>query len=362
MLSPFSKFQRPGALKEVTSLTPTKGYVVPSGEMICASGVGGGWFREGPLPPVVRIHFKDSDTSPPPVPEVPAGADEPELHEVGHQNFPYQPVFTPTHVILTVFFYPDELRERQDLVHSGRLLPTDILRAGPGNFAMGAWSGLALATSGPAETRRLYDPLCFPATNLTWEQLIGSFAVHLGETSPTLSAMTKPREQSWLQEAAAKALLPGLESARSPGERRQLFRILTQLSTPEAVVETAFDEYGRTGREAFLLHAVSLLEGFGKRALPALLLVARSGRPESELFLGLIARCPGVNADQRSGAFRLLAKHAPPSVRLQLLEHLSSLGTDRERTLLGELAMSDSDDGVKAEAGDRLSTLTKNDH
>jgi hypothetical protein len=127
------------------------------------------------------------------------------------------------------------------------------------------------------------------------------------------------------------------------------------------VVETAFEEYDRTGREAFLLHAVSLLEAFEKQAWPALLRVAGSGRAEAELFLGLLARCPGVSSEERSGAFRLILERAPPSVRLMVFEHFASLGSDREREMLTEIAGRDPDDSVKAEAVDRLSALATRD-
>jgi hypothetical protein len=138
-----------------------------------------------------------------------------------------------------------------------------------------------------------------------------------------------------------------------------LFRLLTQTSTPEAIVRTAFAEYDRTGREAFLLHAAALLETFAKEAWQALLRVARSGRPETELFLGLIARCPEVTNAERTSAFGILATHPSPAVRLGLLEHLPALGPDNERALLRDLALGDPDPDIKAEAADRLSTLVR---
>jgi hypothetical protein len=150
-----------------------------------------------------------------------------------------------------------------------------------------------------------------------------------------------------------------LESARSSAERRRLFHLITESSSPEAVVETALKEYNQTGREAFLLHAVALLEAFGKSAWPALLWVARSGKPETELFLGVIARCPGVSSADRQTAFSLLAENPLPFVRLGLLEHLAALGSEKEQAMLRDLAMSDPDPDVKAEAADRLSALAE---
>jgi len=156
-------------------------------------------------------------------------------------------------------------------------------------------------------------------------------------------------------------LVAALEAARSPAERRQLFDKLTKSSDPEVVVETAFREYDRTGREAFLLHGVSVLEAFGKQAWPALLRVAESGRTETELFLGLIARCPEVSDKERSNAFYLVAKHAPPPVRQGMLEHLVVLGPARELDILHDLAGSDPDPGIKAEAAERLAALAGSD-
>jgi len=158
----------------------------------------------------------------------------------------------------------------------------------------------------------------------------------------------------------AQQYLPELESAGSPSDRRRLFRVLTE-SNPVAIIDEAFREYDRTAREAFLLHAASLLEFFGKRGWSALLRVAGSGRLETELFLGLIAGCPEVTPDDRIVAFHLLAKFAPPLVRLAMLEHLASLGSEREQRFLAQMGESDPDETVRMEVEGRLSMLPGRD-
>jgi hypothetical protein len=183
----------------------------------------------------------------------------------------------------------------------------------------------------------------------------------VGQAIEKAAQDARDRSQNRAEVLLAQEYLPALESARSPGERRRLFRTLTQSSSPAAIIEMAFREYEQTGREAFLLHAGSLLEEFGAGAWPALRWVAASGRPETELFLGLIARCPGVSEEDRFQAFRLLSKHARSFVRLAMLEHLASLGPLRQHEMLQEVAKNDAAEMVRAEARDRLAVQTSSD-
>src|SRR5947209_14609840 len=94
-----------------------------------------------------------------------------------------------------------------------------------------------------------------------------------------------------------------------PDERLALRESLISQFDPLAVLRAALEKYDQTAKEAYLLHALSLLESWGSRAWPALQWIACSTRPECELFTGLIARCEGISEEERLDALRRLAAH-----------------------------------------------------
>ena len=156
-------------------------------------------------------------------------------------------------------------------------------------------------------------------------------------------------------EQLAERLLPQLVGAL-PGQRLSLERELLARSSPRAIVETAFRKYDETAKADYLHHAAALLYQFGGRAWPTLREIARLPRPECELFVGVIARCPGVPLDQRAEALDDLARHPEPAVRLAVLGHLSELDPDLARPRLAILA-EDDDGEIRGEARAILTSM-----
>jgi HEAT repeats len=153
----------------------------------------------------------------------------------------------------------------------------------------------------------------------------------------------------------ARYNLPLLVSA-SPANRKALALRILRLSHPVAVTLVALQEYDRTAKESYLLHALSLLDSWGSAAWPALRWLAQLGRPECELFSGLIARCQGIPRMQRLEALALLAGNPHSAVRFSLLERLGEFGLEEASPILEKLT-SDSDPDVRAEATERLQVL-----
>ncbi len=154
---------------------------------------------------------------------------------------------------------------------------------------------------------------------------------------------------------AAETLLPLLLAA-APSERATLFQALLQRSTPAAIADVAFRLYDHTGREAYLLHAVALLEEWGAAAWPVLCSLAASPRPECELFVGLIARCRGVPAEERLRVLADLTAHPAVAVRSDILARINDFSPREVQPLLRNLA-SDSDPDLRAESQERLAVL-----
>ena len=152
---------------------------------------------------------------------------------------------------------------------------------------------------------------------------------------------------------AAEMLFPLLLPA-SPSERSALYQALLQRSTPAAITDVAFSEYERTGREAYLLHAVAMLEASGAAAWPVLRSLAGSSRPECELFVGSIARCRGVSPEERLQALADLTAHPEAAVRSALLERLNAFSPNEVQPLLRTLA---ADPDIRAEGKESLAVL-----
>ena len=77
--------------------------------------------------------------------------------------------------------------------------------------------------------------------------------------------------------------------------------------------------------------------------------LAESDRAECELFVRLIATCPGVDSSDRFEAFSALAENPNREVRIQLFEHLSVLEEPRRKQLLRVLT-DDSDSEIRRDA------------
>jgi hypothetical protein len=128
------------------------------------------------------------------------------------------------------------------------------------------------------------------------------------------------------------------------------------MSDPTAIAMTAFEHYDRTGREAYLLHALSLLESWGAAAWPVLRWIAKLQRPECELFAGLIVRSSGAPQNERLEVLGSLADNPNSSVRLSLIEHLSSCPVAEVKGILTKLT-SDPDPEIRTEANERLKSV-----
>ena len=84
----------------------------------------------------------------------------------------------------------------------------------------------------------------------------------------TVGKREKPKAALLAAVQVATNDLPLLVTA-GPAERTTLFQRIVKLSHPIVVIFVAFQEYDRTQRESYLLHALSLLEAWGPAASPS---------------------------------------------------------------------------------------------
>lgn len=188
-----------------------------------------------------------------------------------------------------------------------------------------------------------------------------SFASFLLVTEFRQRSHERPIIGNWAEsrvpasEMVIRYYLPRLVSA-SPKERKEIRNVLFRFAEPRSLWRYAFKEYDRTRREAYLLHALSLLEDFGESSWPALKEIANSKREECELFSGAIARCPGVPKVEKIGALLALASNPSSFVRSGLFEKLSQLPSDVVRPVLEALSRDD-DPEISEEAREGLRAL-----
>ncbi len=138
-----------------------------------------------------------------------------------------------------------------------------------------------------------------------------------------------------------------------PGKRQPLRQLLLQFADPRMLAQSAFEAYGETANDAYLLHARSLLEAWGTTAWEALLWIAENHRADCELYVGVIARFQGMSEAERSKVLRLLAKSPSASVRSVLLERHTELPAQHQRAIV-EIMADDPDPEIRAEARERL--------
>jgi len=169
-----------------------------------------------------------------------------------------------------------------------------------------------------------------------------------------MGSATETAPQNRVEEA--QRLLRRLVAA-GPSERRSLSEALLKQSDAVVLAQLAFEEYDRTGKEAYLLQALALLESEGAAAWPALQWIARVQRAEVALFLGLIARCRNVSEDERLNELELLTAHPAHTVRSAIFEHLATFPVEKRKHLLEKL-LAASDPGIRAEAAERIRALT----
>ncbi len=137
----------------------------------------------------------------------------------------------------------------------------------------------------------------------------------------------------------------------APSElQNRLFDLLLASSSPEDIVQCAFRVYDETYRESVLLMSAAILERKGPEAWSALRLVASSVRAECELFISVIADCPGVPDRAKAAALRNLARNPHPEVRRRVLEACTRLSPQSLREVARAFS-DDTDEEIREEAG-----------
>jgi hypothetical protein len=154
---------------------------------------------------------------------------------------------------------------------------------------------------------------------------------------------------------ATKWLFPLLLKAR--GDLREcVYGALLRLEEPDAILIVALAQYQKYGNEERLALAASLLADIGAPALPALRILVRSGRPESEMFIPIIARLRGVSVQGRLALLAHAASNASTDVRYSLLKALHAFAPHEVIALLRTLSR-DEDTEIADEARTWLESL-----
>jgi hypothetical protein len=102
--------------------------------------------------------------------------------------------------------------------------------------------------------------------------------------------------------------------------------------------------------------AASLLADIGTPALPVLRVLVRSGRPECEMFVPIVARLHGVSVQGRLELLAQVASHPSTDARYGLLEALRAFAPQEVMPLLRTLSH-DEDTEIANEAWAWLESL-----
>jgi hypothetical protein len=154
---------------------------------------------------------------------------------------------------------------------------------------------------------------------------------------------------------ATKWLFPLLLKARGD-LREHIYETLLHWEEPDAILSTALAEYYKHGNEERLALAASLLADIGAPALPILRILVRSGSPECEMFVSVIARLRGASAQSRLAILAQVPTNPSSDVRYSLLEALRAFAPHEEIPLLQTLSH-DEDPDIADEARARLESL-----
>jgi hypothetical protein len=154
---------------------------------------------------------------------------------------------------------------------------------------------------------------------------------------------------------ATKWLFPLILKARGD-LREHIYETLLHWEEPDAILIAALAEYYKHGNEERLALAASLLADIGAPALPTLRMLARSGSPECEMFVSVIARLRGVSVQSRLAILAQVPANPSPDVRYSLLEALQAFAPHEEIPLLQTLSH-DEDPDIADEARARLESL-----
>jgi hypothetical protein len=154
---------------------------------------------------------------------------------------------------------------------------------------------------------------------------------------------------------ATKWLFPLFLKARGD-LREHIYETLLRLEEPDSNLIVALAEYYKHGNEERLAMAASLLADIGAPALPALRVLVRSGSPECEMFVPVIARLRGVSVQNRLALLAHAASNASTGVRYGLLEALHAFAPHEAIPLLRTLSC-DTDTDIAGEARAWLESL-----
>jgi hypothetical protein len=154
---------------------------------------------------------------------------------------------------------------------------------------------------------------------------------------------------------ATKWLFPLLLKVRG-ALREHIYETLFHWEEPDSILIAALAEYYKHGNEERLALAASLLADIGAPALPALRVLIRSGPPECEMLVSVIARLRGVSVQSRLALLAHAASNASRDVRYSLLEALRAFAPHEVIPLLRTLSH-DEDTDIAGEARAWLESL-----
>jgi hypothetical protein len=213
----------------------------------------------------------------------------------------------------------------------------------------------SLAREAPYEER--YWARATPGTSAAEEMTEGDFAAEF-KTEPfeairTLRAFVEFGLVTKVD--ATKWLFPLILKARGD-LREHIYEALLRWEEPDAILIAGLAEYYKHGNEERLALAASLLADIGAPALPALRVLVRSGSPECEMFVSVIARLRGVSVQSRLAILAQVPANLSLDVRYSLLEALRAFAPHEEIPLLQTLSH-DEDPDIADEARARLESL-----
>lgn len=138
-------------------------------------------------------------------------------------------------------------------------------------------------------------------------------------------------------------------------ERRKAYMWLKRWGTPALILNAGLRAHSLYGYEGWLAETASLLRDLGPGCWPVLMQWIKSGRPECELFVNVVAELPGTSETDRRDALVILAHNPDESTRQRVLESLPALTPGNRLKVLQALgAGTGPDDSVRTQAVERL--------
>ena len=153
---------------------------------------------------------------------------------------------------------------------------------------------------------------------------------------------------------AAEWLFTRLVSSRSV-DGAPYFDAVRLIALPERVAEIAVSQYRTLGNERRLAVAAALLREYGSSAWPALCWIAKSGIPDCEYFVDLVATIPGVKRSERIDVLVELAATGNMDVKWGIVGALENHPDLRRPPILNALR-ADADPEL-SEAASRMAEL-----